>query len=134
MTGFIRSLSLLLAMLACATAAAETEREAVERLSLKYGAVETEYRLLDGTRADLITATHAIEAERATKWKEAPAQAVHYALQINKHNLLADRRIGQCQPGILVLVEGPEDYRYLNRLLGVCHALGIRVWIEEIRP
>ena len=39
-----------------------------------------EYRFPDGTRADCISATHAIEVDFSEKWAEAIGQALHYAL------------------------------------------------------
>ena len=67
----------------------------------------TEELLDDGTRADCLTETHAIAIKHASKWGEVATslgQAIHYAQQ-------ADR-----QPGIVLIVEGRKDCRYVRRL------------------
>ncbi len=71
----------------------------------------------DGTRADCVTATHAIEFDFAPKWAEAIGQALHYAALTGK------------KPGI-VLIVGPDDGRYLERLRATiaAHCLRIDVW------
>ena len=47
---------------------------------------QTEVRLADGTRADCITATHAIEFDSGPKWAEAIGQALFYGVQIGKRS------------------------------------------------
>ena len=73
--------------------------------------------LSDGTRADCVTATHAIEFDFAPKWAEAIGQALHYAALTGK------------KPGI-VLIVGPDDGRFLERLRATiaAHCLRIDVW------
>lgn len=63
-----------------------------------------EVRLADGTRADCLTMEHAVEVDFAAKWAEAIGQAQHYA------------RLTGLQPGILLILERPEDGVYLERL------------------
>jgi len=46
------------------------------------GAVE--HRLHDGTRVDILTATHAIEADWSHKWAEAVGQSLYYSLITGK--------------------------------------------------
>lgn len=83
-----------------------------------------EVRLADGTRADCITATHAIEFEFAEKWAQGPGQARHYACMTGR------------LPGLVIIVEDTQgSWRYVPRLI---HALGdsMRVWVvtEEDLP
>ncbi len=67
----------------------------------------TEELLNDGTQADCLTKTHAIEIKHASEWEgvvKSLGQAIHYAQQ-------ADR-----QPGIVLIVEDRKDCRYVRRL------------------
>ena len=43
----------------------------------------------DGTRCDILTATHAIEVDFAKKWAEAIGQSLHYALHTGKRPAVA---------------------------------------------
>ena len=65
---------------------------------------QTEVVLLDNTRCDCITETHAIEFDFGNKWAEAIGQALHYGLQTGK------------RPGIVLILESPNDQRYWIRL------------------
>lgn len=80
---------------------------------------KTEIILPDRTRVDIVTETHAIEVDFAEKWAESGFQCLHYARSLNK------------KAGILLVWEGPEDERYLIRLLGVIseNNLPINVWV-----
>lgn len=69
----------------------------------------------DGTRADCVTATHAIEFDYAYKWAEAIGQSLHYSV-------LTKKRAG------IVLIMGPDDGRYMQRLMGTIQCLNIDVW------
>lgn len=60
--------------------------------------------LSDGTRADCVTATHAVEVEWAENWYEAVGQALHYARLTGK------------RAGIVLLLRGPGDERFWRRL------------------
>ncbi len=73
--------------------------------------------LPDRTRADCVTATHAIEVEYAAKWKQAPGQALHYAR-------LTGRRAG------IVLIAGETDARHVTALRAVLagNCLAVDVW------
>ena len=64
----------------------------------------TEHRLIDGTRVDCLTPDHAIEIDFAGKWYEGVGQALHYA------------RLTGRRPGVLLIIEQPDDCRYLARL------------------
>lgn len=78
---------------------------------------EAEVALPDGTRADCVTETHAVEVERAAKWYEGIGQALWYGFQTN------------LQPG-LVVIAGEDDERYLYRLNSVIehYGLPIEMW------
>lgn len=68
-----------------------------------------EVRLVDGSRADIVTATHAIEVEWAKNSMNAPGQAIHYAT-------LTARR-----PGIILLLrDKPNESVYVSRVLSSC--------------
>ena len=46
---------------------------------------ETEVILSDGSRADIISTSHAIEVDWSNKWKEGISQSLWYAFQTNKN-------------------------------------------------
>jgi len=77
----------------------------------------------DGTRTDILTATHAIEVEFADHWTEALGQSLHYALQQER------------TPGIVLILRSEKDRRYAERLNCVIeHFLPgntVRVWIQD---
>ena len=80
----------------------------------------TEYVLPDRTRVDCLTDTHAIEIDFADQWYCAVGQALHYA------------RMAEREPGIALILEHPEDEKYLERLRPIAAEAGIRVWV--IKP
>lgn len=79
----------------------------------------TEQILPDRTRVDIVTEKYAIEVDFAEKWAESGFQALHYAKSLNK------------KAGILLVWQGSEDEKYLERLLGVIaeYRLPITVWV-----
>ena len=83
-----------------------------------------EYVLPDKTRCDCITLTHAIEVDFAVKWAEAIGQALHYAAHTGK------------RAGIVLILEGKKDHKYLIRLNSVIqhYELPIDVWTVGINP
>ena len=88
----------------------------------KYGG-ETEVRMPDGTRCDIVTEKHAIEVDFADKWGEAIGQSLNYAFQTNK------------RAGILLILEKKEDERHLIRVSSIVKhyklpidVLAIRAW------
>jgi len=96
----------------------ETELEACKRLAPKYTA-ETEVVLPDDSRCDLLSERYAIEVDWAEKWKEAPAQAVLYAVWTGK------------EPAILLLTKGKQDEKiHLLRAALVCERLKIKMFVE----
>jgi hypothetical protein len=62
-----------------------------------------EVRMRDGTRADIITASHAIEVDFAEKWAESIGQSLHYA------------GLRRLKAGVLLIVDEEDDVRYLKR-------------------
>lgn len=75
----------------------------------------------DGTRCDILTDEYAIEVDFANKWAEAIGQALNYAIQFNK------------RPGIVLISESPNDYKYIVRLNTIIahFKLPIRLWRVE---
>jgi hypothetical protein len=82
---------------------------------------QVEVSLPDGTRADCLTATHAIEVEFGKKWAESIGQSLYYAIQTNK------------AAGIVLILETAADYKYFIRLNTVVKTfkLPIDVWQYE---
>ena len=112
---------LLLILLLTGTAlAGPSERDYARAWCLAHGG-EPEVRLADGTRADCLTTTHAIEVERAAKWTQALGQALHYA------------HVSRRQPGIVLIIEREPD-RYRQRLLAVLAAWQLSIDVWEICP
>jgi hypothetical protein len=86
---------------------------------------ETEYRLPDQTRVDCLTSTHAVEVDFAPKWAESVGQTLYYAEQT-----------GMC-PGILLIMEGEGDDRYLKRVKVLALEYDIDLWTmspDDLRP
>lgn len=65
---------------------------------------QAEATLPDRTRADCITATHAIEFDFGKKWAESLGQALYYSLQTGK------------RAGIVLILEKQSDMKYWLRL------------------
>lgn len=77
-----------------------------------------EYKLIDKTRVDCITQTHAIEFDFAKKVYESIGQALYYSVMTNK------------RPGIVLIVEQPyKDFKYINRMKQVAKYNKIDCWI-----
>ena len=82
------------------------------------GKGQTEVRLEDATRIDCLTDTHAIEFDFAKKWAEAIGQALHYGRMTGK------------TPGVVLIIESDDDWKYWTRLnkVNTAYGLGIEVW------
>lgn len=80
---------------------------------------KVEVLLDDKTRVDVLTDTFAIEVDFAEKWSESVGQALYYAEKLNK------------KPGILLVINGRNDDKYINRLMTVAYKHGITVWIMD---
>ncbi|NRA49520.1 MAG: hypothetical protein HRU12_10345, partial [Phaeodactylibacter sp.] len=66
---------------------------------------ETEVRMPDGSRCDIVTEHFAIEADFANKFKESLGQSLNYAFQSNK------------RAGILLIIEKETDSLRLMSLI-----------------
>jgi len=110
----VRAIAALLLLLAGAAHAGELE---LARAWCDAQGGQAEVVLADRTRADCLTATHAIEVEYAARWKQAPGQALHYA------------RLTGLRAGI-VLIAGETDARYVEALRAVLagNCLAVDVW------
>ena len=65
---------------------------------------QAEVVLPDGTRADCLTDTHAVEFDFGGKWAEAIGQALYYGLQTGK------------RPGVVLILENEKDSKHWLRL------------------
>lgn len=81
-----------------------------------------EVTLKDGTRADCVTATHAVEVNHARQWADGIGQALHYALQTGK------------TAGIVLILETPGDLKYWDRLNATVQHFKLPVDIWQIKP
>ena len=80
-----------------------------------------EYVCADGSRCDVLTDTHAVEIEWATKWKESIGQAVLYGVLTNR------------KPAVILLVRNKRDERrFILRCALVCSKVGIRFEIRKV--
>jgi len=77
--------------------------------------------LADATRCDCLTETNAIEFDFAPKWAEAIGQALYYGAMTGK------------EPGIVLIVSGPSDAKYIERIKAVADRYGIviAVWTMD---
>ena len=80
---------------------------------------EREVVLEDRTRVDIVTDSHVIEVDFAEKWAESIGQALHYEGMLDKH------------AGVLLVIEGQKEERFLERLMGVAAKHGIDVWVWD---
>lgn len=84
---------------------------------------QDEVLMPDRSRCDLLSDTHAIEVEWASKWKEAPGQATLYAIWTGK------------QPAIYLLVKNWQHDRVsILRCRLVCERLGIKLVFVKVKP
>ena len=72
----------------------------------------------DGTRCDILTATHAIEVDFAKKWAEAIGQSLNYAMHTGK------------RPGVALIVLSPSDNKYVERVRKISaeYSLGLTIY------
>lgn len=80
---------------------------------------QIEVILLDCTRCDCLTNTHAIEFDFGPKWAESIGQALYHGLQTGK------------KPGIVLIIENEDQYKYWIRLNSIIinYRLPIDTWI-----
>lgn len=81
---------------------------------------QTEVKLIDSTRIDCLTKTHAIEFDFATKWAEAIGQSLHYSYMSGKN------------AGIVLIIENSDDYKYFNKIKPLCEKYQITLW--DMKP
>ena len=81
---------------------------------------KAEVKLIDNTRIDCLTKTHAIEFDFALKWAEAIGQSLHYSNLSGK------------QAGIVLIIEKNDDYKYFNKIKPLCEKYQIALW--EMKP
>jgi len=106
--------------IAVASVAWGGEVEEVAKLAPKYGG-ETEVRLYDGSRVDLLTDSVAYEADWSSKWAEGVGQALHYAELTGK------------RPGLILLVKDPaKEWRSMIRAARLCGRYSIELRIEVV--
>ena len=77
---------------------------------------KTEVKLIDDTRIDCLTQTHAIEFDFASKWAEAIGQSLHYSRMSGKN------------AGIVLIIEKNSDYKYYNKIKPLCELHNISLW------
>jgi len=101
----------------------QTEAAYITALANHLGG-QTEVAVTSG-RVDIETATHAIEVERAPKWKNSIGQALWYGMQRNK------------QPGIILLIESPAQRKYAIQLgsamsySGLDNSITVWLWPDD---
>ena len=96
----------------------ETERQACDRLAPRYQA-ETEVRLDDGSRVDLLSQSEAIEVDWAKHWPEAIGQALYYSIKTGR------------PASIILLVRSDLDQRFVRRCQAVCDHACITLHVER---
>lgn len=77
---------------------------------------KTEVKLIDDTRIDCLTKTHAVEFDFASKWAEAIGQSLHYSRMSGKN------------AGIVLIIEKNSDYKYYNKIKPLCEQYNITLW------
>lgn len=115
----------LFALLLCFVPLANAKRLQPERYYQELYAEQVggqmEVTAPDGTRCDILTETHAIEADFADKWAEAIGQSLNYGFQFNK------------KAGILLIMESPKDERYYIRLGSLIRHYGLEIKLIPLR-
>jgi hypothetical protein len=99
----------------------QSERYYQEKFAREIGG-QIEVVIKDGTRCDILTATHAIEVDFAKKWAEAIGQSLNYAMQTGK------------RPGVALIVLSPSDNKYIERVRKISaeYSLGLTIYpIDE---
>jgi hypothetical protein len=81
---------------------------------------ESEYRLSDGSRVDILTHQYAIEIDYAYKWAEAIGQSLYYA------------EMSEREPGIVLILANRDNYKaYIDRILLMARKYKITVWTVD---
>ncbi|QYY36710.1 hypothetical protein [Ruficoccus sp. ZRK36] len=82
---------------------------------------QTEVALPNDTRCDILTDTYAIEVDFADKWTEAIGQSLNYAAQTGR------------QAAIILVIEKPDQEKYLTRLQQVVQSFELPIRVIPIR-
>ena len=95
----------------------QSERYYQEKFAREIGG-QVEVVMKDGTRCDILTATHAIEVDFAKKWAEAIGQSLNYAMQTGK------------RPAVALIVLSPSDNKYVERVSKISekNRLGLTIY------
>jgi len=95
----------------------QSERYYQEKFAREIGG-QVEVVMRDGTRCDILTATHAIEVDFAKKLAEAIGQSLNYAMHTGK------------RPGVALIVLSPSDNKYLERVRKISaeYSLGLTIY------
>lgn len=110
----------MLAMLFLSTTAhAFPEKHYQDAWCAEHGG-QTEVVLKDGTRADCVTATHAIEFDFGKKVAEAIGQSLWYSIQTGK------------RAGIVLILKKQSDRKYLARLNKTIEHLSLPIDVWEM--
>jgi len=80
---------------------------------------QKEVLLDDKTRVDILTDTFAIEVDFAEKWSEGVGQSLYYGNKLHK------------KAGIVLVINGLEDDRFVQRLMSVAIKHDITVWVID---
>ena len=87
----------------------------IARDALASGKMQSEAVLFNRKRVDLLTRSHAIEADWGHKWCEGVGQSLYYAAVTGK------------RPGLLLLLKADGDYRYVEQALVVARSVEPRI-------
>jgi len=82
---------------------------------------QKEVLLDDKTRVDVLTDTFAIEVDFADKWSQSVGQSLYYANKLHK------------KAGIVLVINGLEDDRFVQRLMSVAIKHDITVWVIDYK-
>jgi hypothetical protein len=95
----------------------QCERYYQEKFAQEIGG-QVEVFMKDGTRCDILTATHAIEVDFAKKWAMAIGQSLNYAMHTGK------------RPGVALIVLAPSDNKYIERVRKISaeYSLGLTIY------
>ena len=108
---------LLFLLLAIPLFGKQSERYYQEMFAREIGG-QVEVVMKDGTRCDILTATHAIEVDFAKKWAEAIGQSLNYAMHTGK------------RPGVALIVLLHPTTNMLRRVRKISaeYSLGLTIY------
>ena len=115
----IDTVLLLLAMAMDARAAHLHHEKYYQQLWCDANGGVAEFVLSDATRVDCLTTEYAIEFDFAGKWAESIGQSLYYGYMTGR------------KPGVVLIIENPNDRRYLPRIRTVADELNIKLWTMD---